>query len=187
MTQTCRIPLSPAQRFVLLQLSFDKGQRLQGQQGRAFRRFVRAFKLDRIRDVLAAHDNRYNPAIHNAHAPALVEITADNLDYAIKLVDVERGPVEEMVVGPLFDLLEDARADRAIAIDGVPEFDPASDDWSPRKAPPASAPDPVEAAARRIEDMLRAMGEVNAAEMVASGRWDAPAAAGEPAQAGADA
>ncbi len=180
--QTWKIPVSPAQRFVLLQLSFDKGQKLQGQQGRAFRRFVRAFKLDRLRDVLAENENRYNPALHSAHAPALLEITAESLEYALKLVEVARGPVEEMVVGPLFDLLEDAKAERAVDVEGVPEYDEALDDWRPLGKAALSA---EEVAAEKIEAALRAAGEARAADLVASGQWDVPEPPAPPAEAGA--
>lgn len=177
MSQTWKIPVTPAQRFVLLQLCFSNGQKLQGQQGRVFRRFMRAFKVDSIRDVLAENDNRYDSAIHRADAPALLEITAESVDYALKLVDVEHTPVDEMVVGPLFDLLEDAKAGREVAVpEGCPDFDPALDNWEPKKAGDVS--DPVDTAAKQIAAYLNAAGEARAAELVERGGWDKPVSNG---------
>ena len=185
-TQTWRIPVSPAQRMVLLHLALHDGQKMQGQQGRVFRRCMRAFALDRLRDALVAHQNRYDARIHAATTPALFEITAESLEYALKLAEVEHGPIDEMVVGPLFDALEDAKAGREVLIpEGSVAFDPSTDDWAPKG--PISTLDPVEVAAKRIEDLLRRSGEERAAELVARGQWDTPEPAAQSAAGLADA
>jgi len=180
--QIWTIPVSPAQRLVLLNLAFGEGQKLQGQQGRTFRRFVRAFKIDRLRDVLAQHENRIRADIFRAPR-AVLEIPEESGLYALQVTNAEHKPSEEMEIGPLVDALEDAKAGREVDVAGLRAYDEALDDWTPVD----KIQDPVEATAQRIEGMLRAAGETRAADFVARGHWDTPGPQAQPAEASAPA
>jgi hypothetical protein len=171
--QVYTVGVSPAQRFALLNLAFGTDEQgrvrkqYQGQKGRVFRRFFRAFALDRLREVLATHENRYDPAVHRATEPAAFVLTIENVEFALELYEeVTKTPFDELTLGPLCDSLEDIKAKRPYAApEGLAPFDPAADDWSPKGA----VTDGVE---QRIAEWLRNHGELTAAELVERGGWD---------------
>jgi hypothetical protein len=166
--QVWKVAVTPAQRLTLLNLSHGEGQKLKGQQGRVFRRFCRAFGVDILVETMTEHEKLNFAKISKARAPALHEITAENRDYALGLLEVEHHPSAETVIGPLFDVLEDIKAKPAeyVPPEGVPDYDPATEDWTPKKD------DPVEV---KIVAYLKAHGEKRAAELVERGAWDTPA------------
>lgn len=175
--QVFNVAVTPAQRIVLLNLSHSEGQKLQGQRGRVFRRFIRAFAIDRLLDAANAHGGKVSVAMASSSNPSVFTLTAENIDYALSLLDVERKPVDEMTVGPLFDVLEDVKAGRADEppIASSKRFDPDSEDWAPPSL--TTRETPLE---QRIADYLRASGETRAAELVDRGGWDKPASNGAP-------
>lgn len=136
--QVWTIPLSPAQRWVLFNLSHAEGQKVNGQEGRRYRRFLRAFGLSEIATIVRRTGGKVRAAgAHDERALALHEVTAENVDYALKLAGADRTPMDEDIVGELFDLLEDLKAGRTyVAPEGLPDFDPAAEAklWDPEAA-----------------------------------------------------
>lgn len=174
--QVWQIPVTPAQRWVLLNLAHDPGQKLEGQRGRVFRRFMRAFRLETIRDALHAH-NKVAAEMVSSRTAVLFELTAENVDYALGLLDVKRAPADEMTMGPLWDLLEDAKSGKCPdVVPGAEPFNPADDNWAPRVAVNQDdlVPDKIAAG-------LEEAGHTDAAQWVRRGLWDKPAKVDESA------
>lgn len=172
--QVWTVAVTPAQRLMLLNLSHAEGQKLKGQRGRAFRRFMRALGIDAI--AAAADENpkgQVDAKLARSRKPARHTVTAENVDYALDLLEVERTPGIEMVIGPLFDALDDLKAGRPVEVNAdVTDYDPASEDWVYTPPPP---PTPEPDVAEKITAYLRAAGETTAAELVDRGGWDKPA------------
>ncbi len=177
--QVWKVPVTPGQRLTLLNLSHGEGQKLRGQQGRVFRRFCRAFGVDLLIETMTEHDKLNFAKISKARAPALHEITAENRDFALGLLDVEHHPSAETVIGPLFDLLEDLKAKPGEYEPpaGVPDYDRVAEDWTP------VAEKPVEV---RIAEYLEKAGEKAAARLVQLGAWDPARANGAKAAPAAE-
>jgi hypothetical protein len=176
--QTWKIPVTPAQRFVLLQLAHGEGQKLKGQSSRVFRRFLRAFGLTAILETMDDHPvppgrPQVGP-ISSSRQPALFFLTDENVEYALRLdVEQERIPAVDRTIGPLFDMLEDVKAGRYAPDEDVfalPDYDAAAENWAP-----ATEADAVDVAAKQIAAHLRAAGETRAAVLVEQGGWDRPA------------
>ncbi len=169
--QVWAVAVTPAQRLILLNLSHHEGQKLQGQRARFFRRFMRAFGIDTISAAAALHPKgQVSVALATSTVPALHTLTVENVDYALGLVEVERHPMAEMVIGPLFDTLDDLKAGRTYTIPNVADYDPATESWAAQAAAPPEPQMP-----ERIAAYLRAAGETHAAELVDRGGWDRPA------------
>jgi hypothetical protein len=137
------IPITHAQRWVLLNLSHAESEKVKGQESKAYRRFMRACGLTKIRETLRKHrDVGVNVAMVNSDEARIFELTEETIEYALKIADkVDRKPSDDDVVGDLFDLLEDAKAGRAVAYDeNTPFYDAASDNWDP---PPEEKDDPT--------------------------------------------
>lgn len=177
--QVWTVAVTPAQRLILLNLSHAEGQKLQGQRARSFRRFMRAFGVDAISAAASKHPRgQVSGKLATSTTPALHTITAENADYALGLGDVERHPLAEVVIGPLFDALDDLKAGRECAApEGAPAYDPASEDWTATTPPPEPAELDV---AEKIAAYLRAANETHAAELVDRGGWDKPTPAPSP-------
>lgn len=163
--QVFRVVLTANQRGVLLQLAHAEGQKLRGQRGRVFRRFLRAFGIQPILDVAEANGGQF---LGTRVKPAVFTLTAENIEYAMGLFEVDRTPVQERSIGPVFDILEDLTAKREVEPPGadVPEFDAAGEDWMPVKVQPIE---------EKISEYLRAHGEADAADIIDRGDWDRPA------------
>lgn len=175
--QIFTVAVSPAQRLVLVNLAHDDGQKVKGQRARAYRRFLRAFGLMPILETADDHGGKVNQTLRQSRAPALFTVTAENVDYALDLVEVERATAVDRTIGPLFDALDDLRAKRSYdPPTGALPYDPAAEDWKPE--PPAKPERPV---AEQIAAYLRLHGHDVAAEIVDGGDWDKPAANGIPA------
>lgn len=175
--QVWQVAVTPAQRFILLQLSHAEGQKVKGQRSRVYRRFNRFFGLVAILDAAEEHKGVVSKALRISRSPALFTLTAENVDYALELAEVERNTIADRTIGPLFDALEDLKAGREPAASDhlltgatVPPYDPAAEDWAPE--PPPKAPQPIP---ERIAAYLRAEGHPDAAELVDRGGWDKPA------------
>lgn len=174
--QVWTVPVTPAQRLVLLNLSTHEGQKLQGQRARCFRRFMRAFGIDAISTAAGKHpEGKVNGKLATSSTPALHTLTAENLDYALGLVEIERHPMAEMAVGPLFDVLDDLKAGREPEATDAPAYDATAEDWVQPVAPPLETQVP-----ERIAAYLRAAGETHAAELVDRGGWDRPVSPSAP-------
>jgi len=172
--QIHEVVITPAQRFALMNLAHDNGQKVQGQRGRLYRRFLRAFGITQILDTADEHKGSLSVAMATSKKPAVFTLTDENIDYALGLQEVERAPAVERTLGSLWDALEAIKAKRPYDDDaGVPVYDPAAEDWAP---PKALAEVPV---AERIADYLRAQGHLEAATLVDGGGWDRPAPNGE--------
>lgn len=175
--QVSKVAVTPAQRYVLVVLSHAEGQKVKGQRSRAYRRFNRGFGLTGILDAVDDHKGDVNQALRISRAPALFTLTAENVDYALDLVEVERATAVDRTIGPLFDVLDDIKAKRAYEDPVGVDFDAATEDWAPQK------PVPVE---EQISAYLRAKGEIHAAELVDQGGWDKPGPNGASAPQGED-
>ncbi len=149
--QVWLVPVTPAQRWVLLNLSHADSQKISAKESKAYRRFMRALGLSAIRDALRANRDRgVSAAMVNSDAPALFELTAETLDYVLGIAEkVDRKPVDEDIVGDLFDLLADLKADRDVEYPDCVRYDAAAESWDPPAEPkdePAEAPPaPLEA------------------------------------------
>jgi hypothetical protein len=132
--QVFLVPVTPAQRWVLLNVSHGDEQKLSGKDGKSYRRFMRAFGLTKIRETLRANkDTGVSSAKVNSDEPELFELTEENLEYVLTMVDkTARKPAEEDVIGDLLDLLEDIKAGREYQPPAeVAQYDATADDWSP--------------------------------------------------------
>lgn len=140
--QIWNVPLSPAQRWVLHELAFSRDAKIpNGQEGRRFRRFMRAFGLATISASVRKHNGVVPMRMVSDEAPRRHTITAENLDYALEVLARPKEPRHEMLVGELFDLLEDIKAGRPFELPAdLPAFDAAAEDWSPPK-PDGAGPD----------------------------------------------
>jgi len=147
--QTKKVPVTPAQRWALFNLSHAKANEVKGQEGRVLRRFMRAFGLTAIREALIKH-GRVNDDLFNDETPALFDITDENRDYALKLDrEVDRHASSEMVLGDLFDELEKTK-DRYHPPEDVAAFDAKAEDWTPA---PEEHQDLVDEIADRVHEL----------------------------------
>lgn len=129
--QVWKVPVSPAQRLMLLHISHADGTMVQGQEGRRFRRFLRAFGIGPISEEMRS-TGRISKDMAQNETPALFEITAENREYALKLVEAKKTPLQEVIVGPLLDLLEELKPEYEPPA-GIPDYDPAAESWAENK------------------------------------------------------
>jgi hypothetical protein len=128
------IPLTPAQRWGLVQLAFHNQapQITNAAAGKKLRRALRAFGLMPIRDALRKYDGKANSDLASSDSPALHKITAENLECVLGWSTVPRHPSVELVAGEVFDLLEQLlAAPGATYGSNVPSFETVTEDWSP--------------------------------------------------------
>ena len=164
--ETWRIPISPAQRWVLFNVSHSDGEKVQGQAGRVFRRWARAFGLDTIGEIVREHGGVAS-ILARDDKPRLHTVTIENIEQALKVGEISHTPGQEMVMGELLDLVEDLKRTRAYEpAEGIPAFDAACEDWTPAKK------DPVEAAAEKIAEFVRDKGAADLADAITRGDWD---------------
>ncbi len=123
------VPVSHEQRFALFQLAFHKESTIEdGAAGKSFRRMARAFGLTTIRDAFKRQNGVPVKAITSTEM-RLFKVTAENVDEVLKkLAKRKRSTGDEMVIGDLFDVLEEAQAsgqrEEWLA---VPRFDEVED------------------------------------------------------------
>jgi hypothetical protein len=153
----------------LLLISYDKDQKIKGQQGRVYRRFLRAFGLDGIAAASLESGGRVNPEAPRNTTLYLHEVTIENLEYLATLADkVDRTPVQEVILGPLFDLCADIQRDKTYESPAdVAAFDPAKEDWTPPKKG-----DLGDDAVTKIAAYVRAAGFPDVADDIEKGTWD---------------
>jgi hypothetical protein len=139
-TQTWHVPVTPSQRFQLWRLCDTRRKAdakiADGQAGRRVRRFVRAFGLHVIDEVVREHSGVRASLASNRKTASLIEVTIENIEECLKLQRVERETAVELELGPLWDLLEackDGKANDTIA--AAPSYDPASENWTPPEKP----------------------------------------------------
>lgn len=106
------VPLTPAQRWALVQVALDKSAPAiaDAAAGKALRRALRAFGLMEIREVLRAHDGKASAEYSAETTPRLHKITRENLDCVLGWRNVARHPAIELDAGDVFDLLEEIKA-----------------------------------------------------------------------------
>jgi hypothetical protein len=161
-----KIPVTPAQRWVLFNMSHADGEKVQGQAGRVLRRFMRAFGIVAISETAQQHNGVVATMVRDTK-PRLHTVTIENVESAVKLQDIAHTPAQEMVVGELLDLLEDLKRTKEYTPpEGIPDYDPAAEDWTPVKT------DPIEAAAEKIAGFVRAKGANGLADAILRGEWD---------------
>lgn len=132
------IPLTPAQRWALVQLAFHQQapQIADAAAGKKLRRALRAFGMMPIRDALRTH-GKVNADLTTSGRPALHKITAENLECVLGWSVVPRHTSIELDAGEVFDLLEQLRADpwnvpTPVAPNGAPpSFETITEDWAP--------------------------------------------------------
>jgi hypothetical protein len=132
------IPLTPGQRWALLQLAFhqDAPKVADAAAGKKLRRALRAFGLMEIRDAMRANDSKISDEMAQSSTPALHKITAENLDCVRGWATVPRHTAIEIDAGEVFDLLEmiqQAPADYVAPT--APRFDPVAENWAPPPEP----------------------------------------------------
>lgn len=102
---TIKIPVTSYQRFMLVDLSHGANNRITAKDGKRYRRFTSNFGLTPIMDALRKHGSVPSQTAAD-ETPALVEVTIESVEYALKLAKLERSAQQEDVLGPLFDILE---------------------------------------------------------------------------------
>jgi hypothetical protein len=135
------VPLTPAQRWALVQLAFhsDAPKVTDAAGGKKLRRALRALGLMAIRDALRAHD-KISTALAQSSTRWLHKITAENLECVLGWASVPRHTSIEIDVGEVFDLFEAIKADPTY-LSGqpgaapIPAFDPDAEDWKPPADP----------------------------------------------------
>lgn len=152
--QVFRIPVSPAQRFVLFSITHEQAQ--QGQPGSGFqitspedsikyRRFNDAFALKVISKVGKKHGS-FRAAHLMDETPSMMEVTIENVEFMLSKVAVRpRNAAQDDVIGPLFDICDLVKtgkyqeSDYAKDEDGneVKPFDQLNDRklWEPAQEP----------------------------------------------------
>lgn len=136
------IPLTPAQRWALVQLPFAKQSAptiVDAAAGKALRRALRAFGLMEIRDTLRAH-NEVSAEYSTDPTVAMHRITAENLECVLGWSNVPRLPAVELDAGEVFDVLEQLKADPAWKYSGpiAPAFVSDAGQWTPPTVDPFS-------------------------------------------------
>lgn len=146
MSQQWQAPFTPRQRWIFLQLALspEAPNIKTPAEGKAFRRALRAFGLVPIRDALGP-GNKVSDEMAENRAPALFDVTAENVEAALVWATVPRHPSLEMDAGDAFDLLEQLRANPTgwVAPADVPKYNAAGEDWTP--APTVDQADELEA------------------------------------------
>ena len=139
MAQTFFVPVCRAQRLILFELAHaPEAPKLSGADGRRYRRFCEAFGIDVIAATVRATGGRLNPATVADEEGALHQLTAENVEFALRLLPVPRSALHEDVIGPLFDLLEAIHAGQApepVTTSegwGIPEYEPDRALWVPQ-------------------------------------------------------
>lgn len=131
-TQVWRIPVTPAQRWALFNLSHNEANKVQGQESRKLRRFLAAFKIDVIRDALAKNDQRVSTQQTQNRAPAMVTITLENRDYALHIdATVARSASADAELGDLWDALDATKDGSYVEPTDIPDYGSGADDWTP--------------------------------------------------------
>jgi hypothetical protein len=123
------VPISHEQRFALFQLAFHREATVDdGAAGKSFRRMARAFGLSTIRDAFKRQGAVPIKAITSSET-RLFKVTAENISEVLtKLAKRKRSTGDEMVIGDLFDVLEDAQTNgQREEWLAVPRFDEAED------------------------------------------------------------
>ncbi len=142
--QSWRVPLSPAQRLQLWTLANTKrrGEEVikDGQAGRRVRRFMRAFGLMPIDAAIRDNSGSVRTSLaSDTKTRALFEVTAENLEECLRLQRVQRETAAEVLLGDLWDLLEDCKSGKPYATPAVALYDAATEDWAPPQKPVALA------------------------------------------------
>jgi len=128
--QSWTIEVTPAQRWILFQLAHSADQRVNGQEARRYRQFLRAFGLHAIRDT-ARTKNGVKTSRTVCDEPRLHNVTLANLDYLLRLADVERSPAQEDALGDLFDLAVSLKSGREYETPDGTGYTSDADEWDP--------------------------------------------------------
>lgn len=133
-----KLSVTPLQRFNLRNLAYsDKAPKVKGgQEGRRFRRFCRHLGLDVILEAAVAGNGKVRVKQINDRTPALFDLEEEDRDRILALMELERDPAVEDVLGPLFDTCEDWKAGRELpSTEGVSDYDPARENWKVETVP----------------------------------------------------
>lgn len=129
--QVFKIALSPAQRISLIELSHKDSSKIpNGSEGRKYRRFCSAFGIKRLGTLLREQSGRANAkSVRDEKSLYLHEVTSENIEVAFKFLDGEKTPVQEDLLGDLYDLLEDLKkgGESYVAPAGIQDFDEDKD------------------------------------------------------------
>lgn len=114
--------VTPEQRWTLYNLSLSSERKVKGaeagQAGRRERRFARALGLDLIRQALRDSDDHVSTERIRERTPALFRVTDEIIDHLAKLAEVGRHPQVDLVLGELFDQVDDHKAGREVQLVG---------------------------------------------------------------------
>lgn len=112
--QVFKIALSPAQRVSLIQLSHKETAKIpNGAEGRKYRRFCKGFGIKHVGEILRAQEGTLaGKAVTDEKTLYLHEVTIENVEYAIKVLNEEKSAIQEDLLGDLFDTLEDLKSGR---------------------------------------------------------------------------
>lgn len=136
-SQVFKINLSRAQRFLILDHCHKPDQKIpDGQEGRRYRRFMRAFGLTDVARIVREFGSVAGKTARDETTSHTFEVTSENVEYALKILSGTRTPLFEDVCGELLDELEALRRGETPEIPEAPPYDPEKDniDWIPEGA-----------------------------------------------------
>jgi hypothetical protein len=135
-----KIAVSPAQRLGIFNLTYAEGQKYKGQEARRFRRFCRHLGLEAIA-VTARRDGKVSLQLAGDEAPRLFEVDAEDVARLARIdEEIERSGQQETVLGPLFDMAIELKAERPVDLPDVPEHDAKAEDWRAAEEKPHAPP-----------------------------------------------
>lgn len=109
-----KLLISPAQRFQLLALVHSEDHKIpDGQAGRRYRRFMRAFGLKHVADVAREHGGVRARSAADERTKDIVEVDAEAIEYGLEVAGRSRSALQEDILGELFDTLDNLKAGRA--------------------------------------------------------------------------
>ncbi len=131
--QLFTLAVSPAQRWALFANTRGAAQKYKGSAGRVYRRFVRAFSLDVIRNaaiksVAAEGTGQVSKKQMQNREPAMFEATMEVVEFVVeRVMDVEHDAATEEELGELFDRLDDIKAKRDLEPVTAPAYNREAD------------------------------------------------------------
>lgn len=136
--QVFKIAISPAQRMVLLNLSHGQAEKItDSAEGKRYRRFLRGFGIAHIAKLMREYNAVAAKQARDEKTTNSVEVTVENVEYALKVWGASHSPLDEDIAGDLFDLLDDAKAGKDLPDTDAPVLDLDADKalWLPPQAP----------------------------------------------------
>lgn len=139
MSQAWKVALTPRQRWEIAQLTFAREAVFKGrEEQRRLYRFRQAFGILAPSQMLVDKQRVNDKLVEDNATKAVFQITAENLELLTKLLDTIPNilGVTTLILEPVLQTLEAAKDGKEIgSVEGIPAYDPASEDWTPPKIP----------------------------------------------------